>query len=101
MALTTGGADALECFLRKVGLEDAEFSVGGGSGRVHFYAGSPQGKKTTAKFDGAHGGASFGSAQTFWSDANNLATYDIVLLSCEGKTYPATKPRGSPKSGQR
>ena len=95
MALTTGGADALECFLRKVGLEDGEFSVGGGSGRVHFYAGSPQGNQTTSKFDGAHGGASFGPAQAFWSDANNLATYDIVLLSCEGKTFPETKPQAA------
>ena len=93
MALTTGGADAMECFLRKVGLEDSEFSVGGGAGRVHFYAGSPSGNTTTAKFDGAHGGASFAPAQGFWSDASQLGAYDIVLLSCEGQTYPATKPQ--------
>ena len=95
MALTTGGADAMECFLRKVGLEDGEFDVAGGPGRVHFYAGSPAGNTTTAKFDAAHGGGSFGSAQTFWSDSAKLSAYDIVLLSCEGQTYPATKPQAA------
>jgi hypothetical protein len=95
MALTTGGADAMECFLRKVGIEDSEFSVGGGSGRVQFYAGSPTGNQTTSKFDGAHGGADFGNAQTLWSAVNNLKTYDIVLLSCEGQTFPDTKPQAA------
>ena len=95
MALTTGGADAMECFLRKVGIEDSEFSVGGGAGRVQFYAGSPTGNTTTAKFDGAHGGASFSEAQDFWSDVNKLSTYDIVLLSCEGETFPNTKPQAA------
>jgi hypothetical protein len=93
MALTTGGADAMECFLRKVGIEDAEFSVGGGPGRVHFYSGSPGGSSTTSRFDGAHGGAGFSAAQGLWSDANNLKTYDLVLLSCEGQTHPETKPQ--------
>ncbi|MDB4942674.1 MAG: Tryptophan synthase alpha chain [Labilithrix sp.] len=91
MALTTGGADAMECFLRKVGLEDSEFSTRGGSGRVHFYNGSPNG--ATKEFDGAHGGASFESATNLWSSSANLSAYDLVLLSCEGQTYPETKPQ--------
>jgi len=94
MALTTGGADAMECFLRKVGLEDGEFSAGGASGRVHFYAGSPSGNQAaTAQFDGAHGGARFSAAEGLWSSAANLSKYDIVLLSCEGQTSPETKPQ--------
>jgi hypothetical protein len=99
MALTTGGADALECFLRKVGLEDGEFGTAGGSGSVDFYAGLPQGGNkggnATTKFDGAHGGAAFAQAQPFWSDPNNLKAYDIVLLSCEGATYPNSKPQAA------
>ncbi|WP_394850759.1 carboxypeptidase-like regulatory domain-containing protein [Pendulispora brunnea] len=104
MALTTGGADALECFLRKVGLDDSEFTAPGGPGRVHLYAGSPattrdpQGNVrwgATARFDDAHGGAAFGDAGSLWSSAGHLKEYDMVLLSCEGQTYPMTKPQAA------
>ena len=98
IALTTGGADALECFLRKVGLEDSEFSGGGGAGSVHLYRGSPQatsGMRATSAFDAAHGGSTLGSAQTLWSDAKNLQAYDMLLLSCEGHTYSSTKPQSA------
>ena len=96
IALTTGGADALECFLRKVGLEDGEFSTGTGAGRVHFYSGSGiSGNSPTTKFDNAHGGQSFSGAQAMWSSVDNLKKYDMVLLSCEGTTHPETKPQAA------
>jgi hypothetical protein len=96
MALTTGGADVLECFLRRIGLEDPEFTIGGGAGRVHFYAGltNTQGQLTSS-FDSAHGGQPFGQAAQFWSAAPNLKTYDIVLLSCEGDTFAPEKPQNA------
>lgn len=98
IALTTGGADVMECLLRKVGLDDSEFTTNTGAGRVHFYQGSPSSNQTTRVFDAAHGGATFPSATAFWDSAANLLKYDIVILSCEGATYPTTKPTSSLKA---
>ena len=92
MALSTGGADALECLIRKIGLDDAEITTASGSGRLHLFAGV----SGTNKFDAAHGGATFSSPQTgLWQDVNTLKNYDIVFLSCEGSTNPTTKPTPS------
>jgi hypothetical protein len=49
----------------------------------------------TKKFDAAHGGAAFSSATDFWSSQDNLMKYDVVLMSCEGDTYPEAKPQSS------
>jgi hypothetical protein len=87
IALTTGGADVMECLLRKVGVEDAEFTTPTGTGRVNFYKGSPS--NATGSF--AAGGA-FPSATTFWDQSANLMQYDMVILSCEGAVYSGTKP---------
>ncbi len=90
IALTTGGADVMECWLRKVGLADEEFTNGSGSGKVHFYAGSGYGNNdATSSFQN---GPSFSAAKDFWSSQGNLMKYDIVILSCEGRTAPETKP---------
>ena len=97
IALTTGGADPLQCLLRKIGLDDAEFGVAGSASRVHLYAGGgfTQGtpRPAASKFGASlNSGAAFGSAETFWSDAAKLKAYDVVLLSCEGDENEATKP---------
>ena len=77
MALTTGGADPLECLLRKVGIDDSEFTPPTGTGRVHLYSGMGG----TSSF--ASGGA-IPNATTLWDSAANLAKYDVVLTACEG-----------------
>lgn len=87
IALTTGGADVMECWLRKVGLADEEFTVGSGNGKVHFYAGS--GDSVTTSFQD---GPTFTQAEDFWNDQAKLMKYDIAILSCEGITAPETKP---------
>jgi hypothetical protein len=88
MALTTGGADALECLLRKIGLDDSEFTNASGTGRVHLYAGTGG----ATGFSPALGGADFTDAQTLWDTTAHLTPYDVTFLSCEGSQNPATKP---------
>jgi hypothetical protein len=88
MALTTGQADSLECLLRKVGVDDSEFTPAGGTGRIHLFAGFGG----AARFDAPNGGANFVGAQTLWASEASLSAYDVVLLSCEGGQQPDTKP---------
>lgn len=90
IALTTGGADPLECLLRKIGLSDEEFATADqGSGRVHLYFG----QGGSAKYTGGLGGdATFPPAQTFWSSVDNLLKYDVILLACEGGQNEFEKP---------
>jgi hypothetical protein len=81
IAITTGGADALECLLRGIGVDDAEFVAGpGGTGHVHLYNGV-----------GGVGLPSSPDAQGLWNDAAQLSKYDVVMLSCEGEEHNENK----------
>ncbi len=82
IAVTTGNADELECFLREIGIDDSEFVPGGGSGAVHMFQG----------WGGSVHGAGLPQAQVFWSKFDNLRYYDIVILSCEGAEHAEEKP---------
>ena len=86
LALTTGAASAMECLLRKIGLDDSEFGTAGGRQPIHLYAGS-------GGADAFKGGAPFASApQDLWRSLDALKRYDMVLLSCEGAQNAGTKP---------
>jgi hypothetical protein len=39
IALAAGGADSLECFFRKLGVDQSEFTTHAGTGRIHLYNG--------------------------------------------------------------
>jgi hypothetical protein len=94
IALTTGGSDAVECFLREIGIADSEFTTDTGNGRVNLYVGGDKamGKgQGTGSFTAALGGATFPDAQTLWSNTNKLLGYDILMHSCEGGQYPDAK----------
>jgi hypothetical protein len=75
-AISTGNVDALECLLRKIGIEDTEFTNPSGTGRIHVYrsngssidANTPD--ETVLKGTTAGGGT--------WSQ------YSQVLFPCEG-----------------
>jgi hypothetical protein len=81
IALTTGGKDALECLLRKIGLEDSEFTPEAGDGRINLFTG----QGGSAMYDAAlNAGAAMTPANPWWDDVNNLNKYDIIMHSCEG-----------------
>ena len=88
IAVVTGGADSLECLVRKTGLDAAQFGVAGGTARVHLYAGLGG----TDSMDAASGGQSMLSATALWSTADALRQYDIVVLGCEGGPDELSKP---------
>jgi hypothetical protein len=89
IALTTGARDALECLLRKVGLDDAEFTSDAGGGRVNLFAGDGG---TNSFAWNLNGGTAFANVQPWWNSADNLMKYDIILYSCEGDENPPNKP---------
>ncbi len=80
-AIATGSADALECVLLKMGVDQAEFTIPGGGGRVNMYVSN-----------GADDGPNTPAAEDLWSSPTTLATYDQILLPCEGQ--PIDKAAG-------
>jgi len=114
IAITTGGADSMECLPRRMGIDDSEFSTAGGSGRIQLFQGDDRyqrnvdgtiatdenGKKTalaraTSKFDSSHGGRTLKTSTHLWSSKDSLAAYDMVMLSCEGDVNAESKPQSA------
>ena len=95
IALTTGGADALECLLRKIGIDDAEITNDGGTGRVNLFGGgNHNGTSMTNSSAGTNSFVSGGmmtDAETWWEQEANLKKYDVILHSCEGVENPTNK----------
>jgi hypothetical protein len=103
MALTTGQSDAMECLLRKIGIDDSEFTADDGMGRVNLFGGG--GGASSFATAPASGSATFTPVHPvmgpdWWDDVNNLKKYDILLHSCEGGqgVYTATQDPSSVKS---
>jgi hypothetical protein len=77
IAIATGGADSLECLLRRVGLDASEYGPDDTypGAHIHIFKGS----------GGANTSPAAKTASTaLWNSSANLMKYDIVLLSCEG-----------------
>ncbi|MET0592045.1 MAG: carboxypeptidase-like regulatory domain-containing protein [Polyangiaceae bacterium] len=95
IAVSTGGSDALECLLRRIGIADSEFTNESGDGRVHMYVGGKTGTDADGQgadqFNAALGGQSFTHATTLWNDAARMQKYDMLMLSCEGTQLPSMK----------
>ena len=96
IAISTGGADALECLIRKLGIDEKEMGTDGGAQKIHLYtdAGAAGGQGASKFKNGFQGGTgNFADSATLWSDVNKMKSYDIVILSCEGGQFPGTKPQ--------
>jgi hypothetical protein len=87
MALLTGGADNLACFLLGIGVDPSELTAPGAGGSVSVYRG-------VGGADLPDGGAGdcTGSGCALWATPSSLDAYDAVLLGCEGGENLQTKP---------
>jgi hypothetical protein len=86
IALSTGHSDALECLLRKIGIDDTEFTTDARGGRVSMFVGcqgDDGGNFGANKFADRLGGAAFPSTNQLF-DSGTLNQYDMVIFSCEG-----------------
>ncbi|HTB72048.1 MAG TPA: carboxypeptidase-like regulatory domain-containing protein [Polyangiaceae bacterium] len=97
MALVTGGADNLGCFLTGIGLDPTEYSAPHGGGRLDIYQGQGRGGGAPGLSTGGMAGdCSSDNANCVWNSKANLEAYDIVLLACEGDTFdPAESKNGN------
>ncbi len=82
MAVVRGGSEALECLIRKLGVDDAEFTPDSGDGRVHLYV--SEGGTATAGTASMASGAALGSDDSLLDDMAKMKGYDMILLGCEG-----------------
>jgi hypothetical protein len=107
IAVSTGQVDALECVLRKAGIDEAEFTRPEGNGRVHLYrANGAHAPGSTAACDAECGACTshcgsvacfFGTCSAYnacrsaclsnaprlYADQGTLDSYDVVMFGCE------------------
>jgi hypothetical protein len=102
IAISTGEADALECLVRKLGIEDKEISTANQAGHIHLYADTGAGQNEGAdKFASgfAGGTGNFADSQaSLWggtTGSGDLSLYDIVIFSCEGDQVESTKSQNA------
>jgi hypothetical protein len=81
IAVTTGGSDALECLVRKIGVDPAEFTPDSGNGRVNLFSGYRASK--TMVSDGAM--VALRPAEELWASSDAMLGYDMMLMGCEGE----------------
>ncbi len=94
IAIAAGGADAMECLPRRLGIDDAEHTTSAGDGRIHLFTATDNGGDLSVKaFDASlNAGAALPHSTELWRDVETLKKYDIVMLSCEGTRFDNEKP---------
>jgi hypothetical protein len=93
MAFATGAVDSLECVMRKVGVQDSEFTQPSGTGRINIYLGDGTVNvpgQGTYHVGGATAGAGTPSETTLVNTPATLDKYDMVLFPCKGDEVTRT-----------
>jgi hypothetical protein len=80
-AIATGSADQTECVLLKMGIDQAEFTMPAGTGRIQMYVAN-----------GSDLGPGTPTESQLTSNPAMLANYDIVVLPCEGSELQKPSP---------
>ncbi len=81
MAVSTGSVDPMHCVLRKMGIDDREFTNPTGPGRVHLY-----------QDNGARIDATTPDATALYGAGGALSRYDMSLFECVGARAPKADP---------
>jgi hypothetical protein len=113
IALAVGGADTLECLLRRIGVADTEFTNPSGSGRVNLFVddfigtagvNTPTSSYSSGgafpSFSGLFAGIDAMSDGGFVSGAPDpLSSYDIVMVACQGSQAALRAVSSADKQG--
>lgn len=75
-AIATGNVDALECVIRKLGVQDNQFTNPNGTGRIRFY-----------RDNGASINAQTPSYTTLYGTQAELDKYDALIFACRGSSH--------------
>lgn len=79
IAIVTGALDSVECVLRKVGIQDSEFTDPSGPGRINLYSASLS--------PGARVSAATPNETALDVTSSSLKAYDVLMLPCQGAPY--------------
>jgi hypothetical protein len=92
IAILSGGLDPVECVLRKIGIQDSEFSNPGGNGHISFYLANDGDPHSPAQGSGARIDSSTPNQAALFAMQGGqpvINQYDMVIVECEG--YPQTE----------
>jgi hypothetical protein len=81
-ALVTGNDDKMECLLRKLGVDDSEFTNPTGGGRIHLYRANGAAIDANTPDDAVLKGSA--------TDAGTFGRYGQILLPCQGAEHLET-----------
>jgi hypothetical protein len=113
IALAVGGADSLECLLRRVGVSDSEFTNPSGSGRINLFTNDMIGSASVdTAVDSYAAGGTFPLFSPLFASANAVAdgglsdagidplsAYDITIVSCQGSQEAGRAVTSADKQG--